>query len=244
MKSLETFNPVLIQAYPSSIYAIASWMIENNVNYSGGTLKAIVTSSETLDKIMQERIEKAFGCRVFDWYGQAERVAAIGTCEFGNHHILTDYSMVELLHDHDDYYELVGSSYNNSAMNIAHYRTGDIVKVKTSLCNCGRIFPMVQDILGRRDKTISFWDGRQISRLGHVFKGVDHVIEGQVVYRGGDCLVLRVVPASGWNVKDAERLKKQLRDRVGDVFVKIETTDRILRGANGKFEFIRVEEEA
>jgi hypothetical protein len=34
---------------------------------------------------------------VFDWYGQAERVAAIGTCEHGSYHVLTDYSGVALL---------------------------------------------------------------------------------------------------------------------------------------------------
>lgn len=72
---------------------------------------------------MRETIETAFGTRVFDWYGQAERVIAIGTCEHGSRHVLTDYGRTELIPAQDNRYELVGTGYNNSAMPLARYRT-------------------------------------------------------------------------------------------------------------------------
>lgn len=240
--TLTKFNPVLIQAYPSSISTIASWMLANDIKYTGHSLQAIVTSSETLDPAMQARVEAAFGCRVFDWYGQAERVTAIGTCEQGNHHALTDYGGIELLPDADDFYELVGTSYNNQAMRLVRYKTGDLVKHTKEDCPCGRQFPVVDHITGRRDKTIILSDGRHISRLGHIFKDAINLIEGQIIYRGNNHILLRVVPGPKWTTADSEILKTRLKDRVSNITVEIETVTTIDRGANGKFEFIRIED--
>ncbi|WP_220087636.1 AMP-binding protein [Pseudomonas fluorescens] len=244
LSALESFNPILIQAYPSSIYSLASWMLANKVCYSGNSLRAIVTSSETLERSVQECIEQAFGCRVFDWYGQAERVAAIGTCEHGGHHVLTDYGRVELLSDSDDLYELVGTSYNNKAMKLSHYRTGDLVRLNSEACPCGRTFPTVDTIIGRRDKKITLADGRQIGRLDHLFKGMKNVVEGQVVYRGENRFILRAVVGPDWRTADAELLVQRLNERVGHVVANVEIVFSIPRGANGKFEFIRIEEDA
>jgi phenylacetate-CoA ligase len=244
LSALKAFNPTLIQAYPSSIYSLASWMLANKVCYSGSSLRAIVTSSETLERNVQECIEQAFGCRVFDWYGQAERVAAIGTCEHGGHHVLTDYGRVELLSDSDDLYELIGTSYNNKAMKLSHYRTGDLVRLNSEICPCGRTFPTVETIVGRRDKIITLADGRQISRLGHLFKGMDNVVEGQVVYRGENRFILRVVSGPDWRTADSALLIQRLNERVGHVVANVEIVFAIPRGANGKFEFIRIEEDA
>jgi phenylacetate-CoA ligase len=76
-----------------------------------------MTSSETLEPEVRAAVEQAFGVRVFDWYGQSERVAAIGSCEHGSYHVMTDYSGVALLEtDKRDAWELVGTSLNNLAM--------------------------------------------------------------------------------------------------------------------------------
>ncbi|VVQ02146.1 hypothetical protein PS914_04176 [Pseudomonas fluorescens] len=244
LDALKAFDPILIQAYPSSIHALASWMVANNISYNGSSLRAIVTSSETLEPEVQECIEQAFGCRVFDWYGQAERVTAIGTCEYGSHHVLTDYGRVELLPESDDLYELIGTSYNNCAMQLVRYRTGDLVRTTSEVCPCGRTFPIIKTIIGRRDKIITLTDGRQISRLGHLFKGMDSVVEGQVVYRGENQFILRVVAGPNWRTSDDHLLVHRLTERVGHVTATVEMVTAIPRGANGKFEFIRIEEDA
>lgn len=241
LDTLKRFDPILIQAYPSSIYALASWMQANDIHYSGISLRAIMTSSETLEESAKECIEEVFGCKVYDWYGQAERVAAIGTCEHGSHHVLTDYAQVELLPEGEELFELVGTSYNNNAMQLSRYRTGDLVYVRNAPCPCGRIFPTVQSIIGRRDKTITLADGRQISRLGHLFKGMNNVVEGQIAYKGNNTFLLRIVSGPNWRTADADILIQRLNERVGNVTASIELVAFIPRGSNGKFEFIRIE---
>lgn len=79
--ALEAYDPVVLHAYPSSVAALAAWLAAHGRPYRGGALRGVLTSSETLEPGTRTLVERAFRVRVFDWYGQAERVAAIGTCE-------------------------------------------------------------------------------------------------------------------------------------------------------------------
>ncbi|MBN3804555.1 phenylacetate--CoA ligase family protein [Paraburkholderia sp. Ac-20336] len=242
IESMRKFDPVLIQAYPSSISALASWLIASGMKFDSTKLKAIVTSSETLTGEMKDRIEEAFGCRVFDWYGHAERLVAIGTCEQGGRHVLSDYGRTELIPMDDGRYELVGTGYNNRAMPLTRYRTGDFVTLDGKRCTCGCIFPTVSRVLGRNDKVVTLSDGRMLGRLDHVFKGVPDVVEGQVVYKGDNRFVLKVVAGPEWSRTGVEQLIKNMKSRVDGVTVEVEEVDAIPRKANGKFEFVLIEE--
>lgn len=240
LEQLERFDPVVIHAYPSSIAVLAAWMKANGRGYRGKALLGVTTSSETLDAATRANVRAAFGVPTYDWYGQAERVAAIATCEHGNYHVLSDYSAVELL-PVDGALELVGSGYNNAAMKLERYRTGDTVTVGAAApCPCGRVFPVVQAILGRKDKVITLPDGRHITRLGLVFQGIDSIIEGQVVYLGDGAFTLRVVVGAAFTDADAQALAQRFLQRVPGVTVRVDVVGAIPRGPNGKFAFIVV----
>lgn len=241
--ALEAFDPVVIHAYPSSVAALAGWLLAAGRRYRGTALRGVMTSSETLAPDVRAAVESAFGVTVFDWYGQSERVAAIGTCEHGRYHVLTDYGGVALLAtgQGDDAWELVGTSLNNAAMPLVRYRTGDRVLLDEhgEACPCGRVFPTVKAVLGREDKTVTLPDGRLVTRLDRVFQGHDRVlVEGQVLYRGNAEFTLRVVTADGFTPADAQALIDKFLVRVPGVRVRVEQVAAIPRGPNGKFEFI------
>jgi phenylacetate-CoA ligase len=248
--ALERFDPVVIHAYPSSIAALASWLNAAGRGYRGAALLGVMTSSETLEPAVRTSVEKAFGVRVFDWYGQAERVAAIGTCEHGRYHVLTDYGAVALLDSGNGEggrrCELVGTSLNNAAMPLVRYRTGDtVIPDAAGPCPCGRVFPTVRAVIGRQEKIITLPDGRIIARLDRVFQGHDaHLVEGQVLYQGEGHFVLRVVAADNFGAADERRLVEQFLLRVPGVQVTVERVPAIARGPNGKFEFIAIATES
>jgi phenylacetate-CoA ligase len=243
--ALEAFDPVVIHAYPSSIAALAAWLNARGRRYRGAALLGVMTSSETLEPEVRAAVEQAFGVRVFDWYGQSERVAAIGSCEHGSYHLLTDYSGVALLEtDKPDAWELVGTSLNNLAMPLVHYRTGDTVIPGDGPCPCGRVFPTIKSVIGRQEKVITLPDGRMIGRLDRIFQGHDrHLVEGQVAYRGNGRFLLRVVALEGWSEADTQAMIDKFLLRVPGVELRVEKVDAIPRGRNGKFEFVVVEEE-
>jgi phenylacetate-CoA ligase len=238
LDALARFDPVVIQAYPSSIAFLAAWMLGNGVHYHGRSLRGIVTSSETLQESQRREVEKAFGCRVFDWYGHFERVAAIGTCEHGRHHLLTDYSFVELLPSGDGMFELVGTGFNNLSMPLIRYRCGDFVRPAApgSRCGCGRSFPLIDSISGRMDDSIKLKDGRSVGRLDHLFKGVEGILEAQIRQHRLDALTILVVPSTTFNDRTRETLRSNVRHRLGDeIDLEIRLVDAIPRTGNGKF---------
>jgi phenylacetate-CoA ligase len=247
--ALEAYEPVVIHAYPSSIAALAAWLNARGLRYGGRALKGVMTSSETMEPEVRAAVEQAFGVRVFDWYGQSERVAAIGTCEHGSYHVLTDYSGVALLEtDQPGAWELVGTSLNNLAMPLQRYRTGDTVvpsdEAGNDACPCGRVFPTVKAVLGRQEQVITLPDGRMIGRLDRIFQGHDrHLVEGQVAYRGNGRFLLRVVTTEGWSERDAQAMVDKFLLRVPGVDVTVAKVDAIPRGPRGKFAFVVVEQE-
>lgn len=236
--ALASFDPVVIQAYPSSIGFLAAWMLGAGLRYRGRSLRGIVTSSETLPAARRREIEDAFRCRVFDWYGQFERVAAIGTCEQGRYHLLSDYSYVELLPAGDGWFELVGTGFNNRSMPLIRYRCGDFVRPapERQHCACGRSFPLIDEVVGRADDAIVLPDGRSIGRLDHVFKGVEGILEAQIRQDRPDTVTLLIVPSASYGERTRETLLANARERLGDeIALEILTVAAIPRTRNGKF---------
>lgn len=239
IEALEQFDPVVLHAYPSSVSALAAWLNGRGRRYRGQALRGVMTSSETVEPAVRAQVEQAFGVPVFDWYGQAERVAAIGTCEHGRYHLLSDYSIAEVLDDG----ELVGTSLNNAAMPLTRYRTGDTVALSREDCPCGRVFPVIDSIAGRAEQVIVLPDGCRIGRLDRVFQGQQAaLVEGQVVYQGRGRFMLRVVTVDGAAFDDDALLAAfRLRVPGADVHVHVKHVDAIVRGPNGKFAFVVTE---
>jgi phenylacetate-coenzyme A ligase PaaK-like adenylate-forming protein len=238
LDALARFDPVVIQAYPSSVGFLAGWLLNGRLRYAGRALRGIVTSSETLPEERRREIERAFGCRVFDWYGQAERVAAIGTCEQGRYHLVSDYSHVELLPAADGLFELVGTGFYNLSMPLIRYRCGDLVRPapEGERCECGRSFPLIEEVVGRMDDAVRLADGRSIGRLDHIFKGVDGIIEAQIRQDRLDAVTVCVVPAPTFTERTRKALHGNARERFGDgVAVEICLVNAIARTRNGKF---------
>ena len=156
IQALERFDPVVIQAYPASIAFLAKQLEKHDRRYAGSRLRGIVTSSESLRDDQRRVIEERFKVRVFDWYGSFERVAAIGTCEQGNYHLLSDYGFVELVPGADGTAEIVGTGFDNFVMPLVRYRSVDSVLPADPayVCPCRRQFPVIEKVLGRIDDQI------------------------------------------------------------------------------------------
>ncbi len=235
VEALRRFAPAAIQAYPSSAALVAAWLLE-----CGETLpvKAVLTSSETLLDAQRDAIERAFCAPVIDYYGNAERTAMIARCEKGAYHVLWDYAVTEFLGTGDDGSEIVGTPLENRAMPLLRYRSGDRAEraPRGERCPCGRSFPVCGRPEGRRDLYILTPDGRRIGRMDHIFKGLRHIREAQIVQKAVDRIVLLAVTDPAFGEPERELLLRQTRERVGPgVSVTLEIVEAIPRGPGGKF---------
>jgi phenylacetate-CoA ligase len=238
ISALEQFDPVVVQAYPASIAFLAKHLETRNRRYRGQHLTGIVTSSETLYDEQRRVVQEMFGARVYDWYGSFERVAAIGTCEQGNYHVLSDYGLIELLPLGDGTAEIVGTGFDNLLMPLIRYQSVDSVvpgDPKYS-CPCRRQFPVVEKVLGRLDDQIKTADGRHHTALDFIFYGMESLAEAQIVQDRLDHIILVIVPAGGFGLSDIEVLKRRAHERLGrGVVVDVEVVKEIPRTKAAKF---------
>ena len=201
LAALATYAPVVIQAYPSSIGFLAAYLRAAGRFYEGASLRAIVTSSETVTSDSRALVEERFGCRLFDWYGQFERVAAIGTCERGSLHVIEDYGLVEFEPAADGLHEIVGTGFNNRAMPLIRYRTGDLVELAPTgeNCDCGRHFRVVRRVLGRDDDVLQAARRSPHRARGRHVRRPRGMLDAQIRQDSAHEVCIRVVPAPNWS---------------------------------------------
>ncbi len=237
LDALRRYRPVYIHGYASSCEALARHALARGA--TDIRLRAVLTSSETLFDHQRVAMERAFGCRVFDSYGSAEMVALATECEHGRLHVSPDVGVVEVLRDgrpvgEGETGELVCTGLLNRAMPLIRYRTGDVATRGMGPCPCGRSFPTLARIEGRVDDLLWTSDGRAVGRLDPVFKGVENVIESQIVQEAFDRVRVRLVPAPAYHERDGQLIAANLRERMGEIRVVIEAVPRIER-VGGKF---------
>lgn len=237
MNAINAFKPTVIQAYPSAVAFLARYLESQNQFFNIDSLRAIVTTSESLSEEDRNLIEERFCCKLFDWYGALERVAAIGTCEHGTYHLITDYSYVEFEPTADGPMEIIGTGFNNFVMPLIRYKTGDLVDMgdDSKQCLCGRAYPTVRTIYGRSDDCIKLSDGRQISHLGFVFHGLSGIAQSQIVQDELDRITILIVPFAEFPAENVQKVTDNVRHRLGDkVKVDVELVQEIPKSANGK----------
>ena len=229
------FGVNVVRAYPSSIVTLAKYL-ESRDEYYPGRLKSIITSSEYLSPKHRHLVEERFRCKVFDWYGQFERVAAIANCEHGRYHILTDYSHVELIGSGRGRYEIVGTSFTNNLYPLIRYRTGDHVLLsEETVCPCGRVYPLVKGIEGRVVDYVFATSGHKVFALDQCVKGVSGVLGSQYVQSEKGQIEVRVVADSCFDSAAISKLIYNVKVRLGeDMFVSVVEVEMLERTINGK----------
>ncbi|MYM24668.1 phenylacetate--CoA ligase family protein [Duganella sp. FT135W] len=241
LRAITEFDPVIIQAYPSSIACVARWLLANGKRYLGRKLRGIVTSSETLSDGVRRDIVAAFGVAVFDWYGQAERVSSIGTCSEGTYHVMEDSGFVEFSPQNNGTAMVISTGFGNAAMPLIRYYTGDAVVPKAPgfRCGCGSQFRALEKIVGRETDKIVTSDGREHVMLDFIFDYLSGLKEGQIVQQGLDDICINVVLHPGYTLDDVEPAVTRARQRFGaHVTVQLRLLDYIPRTSAGKFRLI------
>jgi len=235
-------RPILVYGYPSSVYLVAAHLEER------GPLehppRGVFTHSETLLPHQRATIERAFGCKAFDWYGNTELCGHVVECERGSLHVKSDHSLMEVLRpdgaaaEPDQAGEIVGTGFGNLATPLIRYATGDSCVLSKSRCGCGRPGPIVQELLGRIDDMVVTPEGRHVgsASLSHVFEDALNVREAQIVQETVQRVTVLLACSPEFSSGDRRDILLGLRRRLGErIDISLEYVDAIPRLPNGKF---------
>jgi phenylacetate-CoA ligase len=211
-------------------------------------VEAVFTSSEALFPHQREIIEQAFECKVFDFYGLAERVAFATECTAHcGIHLNMDFGITEILNmdhepvGHGEMGKIVATGLHNFAMPLIRYETNDVTVIQGQKCTCGRESPLIGDLTARAEDIITTRDGRYISfaSLTLPIKLIGNVGESQIIQEDLEHIRVRIVKRPDYRESDTQDLLAEFRKRIGtDVKVEIEFVDSIPRSRTGKFRFV------
>jgi len=245
ISELRRFRPKVLDGYPSTVYVLAK-----HLKNTGETLPlhAVLTSSETLFDFQRETIESSFRCRVFDYFGAAERVVFASECDHHQgHHLASEFGITEILNADGSTApvgtlgKLVATTLHNRAMPLIRYVTNDMTALRARRCSCGRALPLIDDVATKAEDMLTLRDGRLISPsvLTHPFKPLTSIAASQVIQEDLDTVVVRVVPTARFSTQDEQQLIAGLVERLGaSVTVRVERVAELERSRSGKFKWV------
>jgi len=156
VKSMKKFSPSFLYGFPSAWMVFGTFLNKENQIPKG--IKAILCGSEQMTDDQRLFLESTFGCPVYSWYGQTEKVALAGECEHSyDYHLFFEYGYTELINEKGDVIqdagqlgEIVATGFINHAMPLIRYRTGDMAEYAKGSCPCGRSYRRLSHLVGRR----------------------------------------------------------------------------------------------
>jgi phenylacetate-CoA ligase len=157
-----------LYAYPSAVYLLARHILK--IGDVGRTaIRAVFTTSEVLSPDQRAVIEQAFGCPVFDTYGNNETSLYAFECDrHDGLHYSMEHSFLEVLTPDGkpcapgESGRFIATNLFNYAMPLIRYDTGDLGALAGDGCPCGRGLKRIADIMGRSRDFVRTPDGRRI----------------------------------------------------------------------------------
>lgn len=232
-------NIHFISGYPSTIALFASFLLCNNVSLK---LKAVFVSSEPTYSFQKDLIEKVFCCRVFNIFGQAERVLTTVSCGASlDMHYFEQSVVLDFEETNGQDKSLVVSSLINKAMPLINYKLNDLTEDIGKKCSCGRNHKTISPVMTKEEDVVLTPEGYHISAslITFPFKNIAGVTEGQIVQKTLDEIVVNVVADVRFKRSQEETLISDLKSVLGkNVNIKVERVHAIPRTKNGKFRFV------
>lgn len=244
--ALRSFAPDVLWVYPSALDSFCRLLAETG---RGVPVPRVLSSSEMLPESVWRLAQACLGCRLLDYYGQAERVSFAYAQRAGEYFFLPGYAYVEFLPCGTDgeqqELEIVGTALWNTAMPLVRYRTGDLIRVpvgygRTELNEIAygvRAFP---GVIGRANDVLLAPDGTSLLiAINHIPRGVAHLLRLQVVQRALDHVVLRALVEPRFGAAQTAQLLANARAKIpAEVRIDVEIAAALERTANGKTPFI------
>jgi phenylacetate-CoA ligase len=243
-EALEAFKPDLLWAYPTALESLCVHLARAHRKLAVGR---VLTSSEVLHPQVWRLATKTLGCRLVDYYGQAERVAFAYATEPGAYRFLPGYAHVELLPAGEDgkevLYEIVGTSLWNRSMPLVRYRTGDLIRVppqtETQLEEIALGLKTFPGVLGRDSDILISPDGVRLTGIDHFQRDIANLVRIQVIQETARDVRILVLATGAFGEHDAAQLLANARRKLpASMRVRLEPVAALERTSLGKVPFV------
>jgi phenylacetate-CoA ligase len=244
VRAVLRFRPVFAYGLPSALSVFAGFL--SGTRSTVGAMKAVLCASEQLDDRQVHLLEGTFGCRTYSWYGQTEKVALAGQCEYSrDYHLFSEYGYTELVDECGNVIcepgqpgEIVATGFVNYAMPLIRYRTGDMGEYAGGVCRCGRPYRRLSRLVGRR--AAEYLVGRDnekipLAAINTQISEFRNVRQAQFVQTRPGRFRLNILATPGVSAEDAEAIRRALvAQMAGRAEVEVALVSDLVRTARGK----------
>lgn len=245
LEELRHFRPAWLYGYVSAIEALADHMLLHGLP-AIDTLKCVITTSEVLTAGAREKIQKAFGVRVYNEYGCGEVGSIAHECEHGRLHLMEDNLIVEVDAPPGQPGELIVTDLYNLATPLIRYRLGDFGTIDPEPCACGRKLSVLGSVHGRAYDLVRTPSGRRIhpEAVIYIFENIQARTgafrQFQVVQTELDQMLVRLIPSGVMTPEDCDSLIAALKREISaEINYRIEICTMLEREKSGKMRVVK-----
>ena len=250
VEQILAFSPTYLHGYPSAIDVLAEYVLRHELTPKLQAIKAIFLGSEGVTKQQRERMNRAFGSRVYSWYGHSERVILAGECEKNSsYHHFPDYGVLEIIGENGvscdcegERGELVGTGLLNRSMPLIRYRTGDFATRLESHCECGRDWNRFWKVEGHWNQDMVIGkSGTKISVAALNMHGplFERVIRYQYFQEKTGSCVIKLMTTPEFVESDRLAIQRAYDQKVGnEVDFNVQIVDMIQLSPRGKLNIL------
>ena len=250
VKEIQRIKPKGMLAYVMPVYEFAKYLEREKIDFAFPG--SVMTSVATLTPHMRETVERVLQCHVYDRYGSREMMDM--ACDCDRHeglHVNPYLQYIEILDEEDQPCppgqtgRIVVTQLHNPVMPMIRYDTRDYGSWADQPCSCGRNWPMLKQIDGRRINMFRFRDGGCMSSYYLIYHvthtiGEEKIKKQQMIQEDYDHYRVKMVlyQPEIWASLQAEREQviAIISERVGEpVRIDFELCDDIPNQSSGKF---------
>lgn len=253
--SFQRLKPDVIDGYSNSVLLLAK-----EVRKRGDCSirpRFLVSGAELIDRGSRRFVEDVFAAPFYDQYACVEFERLAWQCkEKSEYHVDADSVVMEFVDDNGEEVapgekgEVVCTSLFNYAMPLIKYGLDDVgVPSENGDCKCGRTFPLMKILEGRKTSLLSLPGGRVLAPFAFMlavwtFKRYDLIDLYRVVQKRQEVVTFRLKLKE--ERADRELIRKELEEHVRTVLnfpaeevgVEVEFVDDIPLDKNGKFRIV------
>ncbi|MEJ8658654.1 phenylacetate--CoA ligase family protein [Streptomyces sp. MS1.AVA.4] len=243
--------PQVIIGYPVHLRALLRALTPAELTALRGTLKLVMTESELLVPEHRALLEREFGAPVHDEYSAFEVLNIAYECVHQRAHLAEDRLLVEILGPDGQPVpdgtegRVVVTAFMERAMPLIRYDLGDVGRIDTDPCPCGRRFRTLRLTAGRVNDAVLLPTGRQLypDTFLHLAATFPGIAECSVVQSREGAVRLNVVPSTPLSRAAWDELTAAVRERLltvagCDFPLEVVRTDSIEITGGGKGRFV------
>ena len=247
LEQIKQRKPKMLFGYPSVFALLAKQAQRWGIDMSDCGIKVVFVTSERLYDYQREISETVFNAPVANGYGGRDAGFIAHECPKGNMHISAEDIIVEIVDDDlnvlpdGEMGEIVVTHLATSDFPFIRYRTGDVARIATHDCECGRGLPILTDIQGRSTDFVYASNGTKMHGLSliYVLREINGIEEFKITQQTLTHIDVEIVFAGEMNEEVELAIIDGLRERVGqDVEIKVKEVSALTPEKSGKYRYV------